>query len=796
MTVQDNTEPTPKVKPKKPKRRVGVFPDTPPQTLDFDAIRLAGGNNIDKLLAKLGIDFSIMGNGDYSFWLKGKERFWNTKTRQGRKGNSIIDLYMLHFGSDTKPAAKKAQEHLDDLAAKSQLDVITEEQQRIFDETVAARREAQRKKAFRFWQHAATDIDRAYLINRNIDPSVIDDNVRMKSSTRGNELLFKLSKAPGSEPEGLVVFELDKSNKRRRKINCGVSSENGVWFGEPGELLGICEGPVDALSLRSAGIGFVVATGGANRLHTLSLPEMVKEVIIFADRGPDGEKYAAMAKEAYSNLLPDKVSVIEPRKLIVEGGKYSDWNDDLRINGAQNLKVWLKTTAKRNTSSANPNVLTPSEALTFMNERHAVVTVGDKTQIISDKYNPHTQGTEMIFQNERDITLLYSNLFVKVLVGDDNKNIPIAKWWLTNFNRRSYNTIFFDPAKPKVYNECLNLWDGLAVEPKQCNIQRLLDFIYEIACDKQDAVYEDLLNLFALGVQKPGELWGTAIIFHSPEEGTGKGVLANMYGALFGKHAIFINDGEYIDGEFSGHLKNKCLAVCDEVALNKKDKVPKVGSMVTDPVSIIHTKNRTPENDINRLKFIFMTNSRHAILASPTARRWLCIRYSTKQMQKEEFFTPLKDWYDKEGGKEGFLHYLLNRDISKFNKYKITKTDMLRENQDESRPAEEKVVLHMLTEMILPDSLDGRKDETRTIRDIRQTFTDDFPGLKYTSGNRISDALKKIGCKKRQINGKSYWQFLDWETMRKNWSKAMVDTHRVWPTIDAETNEERPARGY
>ena len=107
------------------------------------------------------------------------------------------------------------------------------------------------------------------------------------------------------------------------KMTFGILGDGAVRLGRAGRTLGIAEGIETALSAMQIYSLTVWAVLGAGRLGNLALPDEVEQVMIFADRGPVGEREAEKAAEAYEAggrqaqvMLPD------------EG--FQDFNDVLR----------------------------------------------------------------------------------------------------------------------------------------------------------------------------------------------------------------------------------------------------------------------------------------------------------------------------------------------------------------------------------------------------------------------------------------------------------------------------------
>jgi hypothetical protein len=74
------------------------------------------------------------------------------------------------------------------------------------------------------------------------------------------------------------------------------------------------------------------------------------------------------------------------------------------------------------------------------------------------------------------------------------------------------------------------MWKGFPYEPAQGDWSLLEQHIEENICGGNSELYAWLRNWLALGVQQPGTVIGTVPV-HKGLPGTGKGILANAYGA-------------------------------------------------------------------------------------------------------------------------------------------------------------------------------------------------------------------------------------------------------------------------
>src|SRR5262245_29042269 len=80
-----------------------------------------------------------------------------------------------------------------------------------------------------------------------------------------------------------------------------------------------------------------------------------------------------------------------------------------------------------------------TELLEQMNRKHAVVPVGSKVMVLTEKENPQTKWKEYSLLTFAELSKLYSNQSVM--------RQRVGEWWLNHPERREYKGIIFSPGK-------------------------------------------------------------------------------------------------------------------------------------------------------------------------------------------------------------------------------------------------------------------------------------------------------------------------------------------------------------
>ena len=119
--------------------------------------------------------------------------------------------------------------------------------------------------------------------------------------------MFKINKVHNGELAGIHRIWLSRDGTRKANINdpkkaIGSVQGNGIWFGEPHNILVVCEGPENALDLRyHKKLKFVVSTVYSANLHSLTIPSYIELIIIAPDPDPAGYSAAIKAHSTYKS---------------------------------------------------------------------------------------------------------------------------------------------------------------------------------------------------------------------------------------------------------------------------------------------------------------------------------------------------------------------------------------------------------------------------------------------------------------------------------------------------------------
>jgi hypothetical protein len=323
---------------------------------------------------------------------------------------------------------------------------------------------------------------------------------------------------------------------------------------------------------------------------------------------------------------------------------------------------------KRQTTSAiqlNPQKLTdPILCIDELNRRYAVVNLGGKAQVAED------HGSCIEFMSFHDFERFYNN----ISVHKGKRQVQLGKYWLRHGDRKQFlDGIVFDPdenTSPSQYN----LWTGYtvdAVSNKCCDL--ILDHLLNVICDGNQQHCGYLLDWLALLAQQPGQLPLVAIVLLSGQ-GTGKGLLMDYLGKIFGRHYKHIINKSHLTGNFSGHLQDAVLVFADELSWdgNKADTGIMKG-LITEPTRMMEKKFADAVTVKNCTHLIVASNATWAVPAEISDRRYFVLDVSSRMKGDHIYFDGLAAEMNG-GGPSGLLAFLLQRDISTFKASKFPVT--------------------------------------------------------------------------------------------------------------------------
>lgn len=275
-------------------------------------------------------------------------------------------------------------------------------------------------------------------------------------------------------------------------------------------------------------------------------------------------------------------------------------------------------------------------------------------------------GTDTVWDGGTRMIMKISNM------GHAHGN-DLVRMWKASEKRRTVmlQDVVFDPTGTCA-EHCVNLYDGLAMEPVKGDVEPILDlmrFLVSRAAeeyDECDEIMHWLLCWLAYPLQHPGAKLRTAVIMHG-DEGAGKNFLFDLVVAIYGKYGVLVGQDE-LEDKFNDWRSAKCFVVGDEVSsraelVHNKNRLK---SLITSPTVMINPKGLTRREEANHINIVFLSNELQPLALDNSDRRYLVIY--TPRAKEFAYYRKLGQWRDN-GGIAAFYDFLLSYQLDGFDPY-------------------------------------------------------------------------------------------------------------------------------
>lgn len=269
--------------------------------------------------------------------------------------------------------------------------------------------------------------------------------------------------------------------------------------------------------------------------------------------------------------------------------------------------------------------------------------------------------------------------------------------WMASERRRVImaDDVVFDPSE-QCAPECVNLFGGLTMQPKAGNWEPIRQLLWHL-CDEDEEIVAWILDWQAIQLQQPGIKLPTAIIMHG-DEGSGKNVYwERIWLPVLMPYASIVGQNE-LENKYTGWLSKRLFILGDEVLSRQEMRhmKGKLKSMISGKWMQIEEKFEPVRMEANHVNLVFLSNELQPNALDASDRRYLVVW--TPPKREPEYYKAVMHCADN-GGREAFMHALLERDISAFDPYApppVTKakTDLI----DLSRPSAERFWLAWCTD--------------------------------------------------------------------------------------------------
>jgi hypothetical protein len=278
----------------------------------------------------------------------------------------------------------------------------------------------------------------------------------------------------------------------------------------------------------------------------------------------------------------------------------------------------------------NLDLTDPDIALAAMNERYAYVILGDATAVYEKYYDPDEKCWCIRFIRKSTLFDPLAGRLVRLEVEKDGEVKVVWKqlgpWWWKHRRRRSFRRVEFRPIGPKDNYQSppgvLNLWQGLAVEPREGNCELIKAHLLNIVCGGDEVLCHFITAFYADMFQRPNKKPQSCLALLG-DPGSGRSTIGDLIGEMMPAHYFIADDPNLITGRFNGHQSRVIHMQCEEAfwAGNKRDE-GKLKQLVTGKSQPIEFKGKDVIRVKSYLRLTTISNENWAAPVSLKDRPW------------------------------------------------------------------------------------------------------------------------------------------------------------------------------
>ncbi len=262
------------------------------------------------------------------------------------------------------------------------------------------------------------------------------------------------------------------------------------------------------------------------------------------------------------------------------------------------------------------------------------------------------------------------------------------KYWEDYIERniQNYLTYGLYPNGVNLPENVYNIWEGFAIENQkyenidisEVDYQRILDHFeimsgFDKEGNKNEELYEYLLNWFAHKIQKPEKKIGVCLVLMG-KQGIGKTILVEkLLRNIMGDEYVYDTaDINSIAGDFNSALQGKLVCILNEAS--GKDTMPLIDRL-KDIITREKITIRLMRTDGIPMKdycdYCFTTNNLNPIKETEDERRFQIVPCSDAKKGNKEYFNKLINDLDNPAVLKSFYYFLKERDITNFDPEKL-----------------------------------------------------------------------------------------------------------------------------
>lgn len=251
--------------------------------------------------------------------------------------------------------------------------------------------------------------------------------------------------------------------------------------------------------------------------------------------------------------------------------------------------------------------------------------------------------------------------------------------FLVSPSTRVYDATAFSPLPtlPKT----LNLWVPSPVVPARGDWSVIREFLLDVICDGDRALYVYLIAYLAHMLQRPEEKPGVMIVLLGGQ-GTGKGTFFELLRAIWPSSTLVTSDAAHVTGGFNAALERSYVVAMDEALFaGDRKAADRLKALVTEPTITIEEKFQPRRSIASFHRFFAASNHAHFAQVDPDDRRYLMLRVSEGRKGDFGYWKKLHEVLRDPAVIAATVHELLGLDLSAFNVRERPRTKELTEQK-------------------------------------------------------------------------------------------------------------------
>jgi hypothetical protein len=239
----------------------------------------------------------------------------------------------------------------------------------------------------------------------------------------------------------------------------------------------------------------------------------------------------------------------------------------------------------------------------------------------------------------------------------------LAKLWLEWPQRRQVEQMVYEPGKPRFFDDCINQWKGMGVEPVSGDVRPWQQLLEKLIPDP--TVRKWFEQWCAYPLQHPGTKLKTAVTMWGVLQGTGKTTVATSIARLYGPNAAAITEAD-LSKPFNEWALCKQFITANEITGgDKRNSADYMKELIAGHEYLRINLKFLPEISIrNCINFLFTSNHPNSFYLEPSDRRY-CIIEVPNVAPDRPFFDHYWKWLDN-GGPGVLYHHLLHLSLEGF----------------------------------------------------------------------------------------------------------------------------------